>query len=300
MKISSESVKYYASLIDHYTVRRLTLLAAGSARLYLTCFAHFKVQKINNNLLKGFIYLVENYIEEAKETAKDDVYEHKVESSEKLQNAAEVWDLFTDETIHDQIAFGRVRNKAFALVHKDAFEEVKRLILEKAVDKEEFYWLAVEKLAQKFKLNLRVIFLNVDFISRTHNALARAANKVKKLLRDGKSLRASTKQLLMGFVPSQLKKHIAPSGEINADRYEFYLYVAIREKLESGDIYSTESLDFRSFEDDLLPKRYFAKHKHNLLLNAGLERFSASATDYLDLEEKKLHDKFLEVNQNQQ
>ncbi|MBF0290240.1 MAG: Tn3 family transposase [SAR324 cluster bacterium] len=298
LKISSESVKYYASLIDHYSVKRLTSLPEGSAKLYLTCFAHFKVQKINNNLLKGFIYLVDNYIDEAKEITKDDVYEHKIEGSQKLQNAAEVWGLFTDETIHDRIAFGRVRHKAFSLIHKEAFHEVKQLILEKTFDKEEFYWLAVEKLAQKFKLNLRVIFLNVDFLSRTHNSLARAVLKVKKLLLAGKSLRASTKQLLMGFVPSHLKKYIAPSNEINADRYEFYLYVAIREKLESGDVYSTESLDFRSFEDDLLPKRYFAKHKRNLLRDAGLERFSASAAEYLDFEEKELHEKYLEVNRN--
>jgi hypothetical protein len=35
------------------------------------------------------------------------------------------------------------------------------------------------------------------------------------------------------------------------DRYEFLVYLLLRRRLESGDIFCRESVRFRSFEDDL-------------------------------------------------
>lgn len=41
---------------------------------------------------------------------------------------------------------------------------------------------------------------------------------------------------------------------IHADKYEFLVYRLLRNRLEAGDIYVGDSLRFRSFDEDLIPK----------------------------------------------
>ena len=51
--LSNESVKYYASLIQFYTVYKLQRMAVPTARLYLLCFATHRFRQINDNLIVG-------------------------------------------------------------------------------------------------------------------------------------------------------------------------------------------------------------------------------------------------------
>jgi hypothetical protein len=65
--LSNESVKYYASLVQFYTVYKLQRMATGVVRLYLLCFAHHRFRQINDNLIEAFIHLLDQYEEDAKE-----------------------------------------------------------------------------------------------------------------------------------------------------------------------------------------------------------------------------------------
>ena len=48
--LSNESVKYYASLVQFYTVYKLQRMAVSASRLYLLCFATHRFRQINDNL----------------------------------------------------------------------------------------------------------------------------------------------------------------------------------------------------------------------------------------------------------
>jgi hypothetical protein len=60
--ISNESVKYYASLVQFYTVYKLQRIAVATTRLYLLCFAYHRFRQINDNLIEAFIHLIDQYI----------------------------------------------------------------------------------------------------------------------------------------------------------------------------------------------------------------------------------------------
>jgi hypothetical protein len=64
--LSNESVKYYASLVQFYTVYKLQRMAAPTTRLYLLCFAYHRFRQINDNLVEAFIHLVDQYEQQAK------------------------------------------------------------------------------------------------------------------------------------------------------------------------------------------------------------------------------------------
>ena len=56
MKISNESIKYYASLVTYYSVFRLKQLSEPIVYIYLLCFIYHRYQKQHDNLIKCFIY----------------------------------------------------------------------------------------------------------------------------------------------------------------------------------------------------------------------------------------------------
>jgi hypothetical protein len=65
--LSNESVKYYASLVQFYTVYKLQRMAVQIARLYLLCFAYHRFRQINDNPCRG-LYPSRRSIREASQT----------------------------------------------------------------------------------------------------------------------------------------------------------------------------------------------------------------------------------------
>ncbi len=47
-------------------------------------------------------------------------------------------------------------------------------------------------------------------------------------------------------------------GSVHRDRYEFMLYRQLRDRIEAGDVYCSDSGRYRSFEDDLVDEATWA------------------------------------------
>ena len=88
--ISNESIKYFASLVDYYSVYKLIRLDEWMVYVYLLCFVYYRYQRMNDNLINTFIYNVRRYLEEAKSVAKDQVYERYAENRQDMKRAGEV------------------------------------------------------------------------------------------------------------------------------------------------------------------------------------------------------------------
>jgi hypothetical protein len=99
LAISNESIKYYASLVTYYSVFQLKQLAQPRVCVYLLCFGYHRYQRLNDNLLKYLIYKIREYVDDAKNVAKERVYAYRVERNQNLQKAGQVLKLFTDDTI---------------------------------------------------------------------------------------------------------------------------------------------------------------------------------------------------------
>jgi len=77
LKLSMDNILYYASLVNYYSVDKLRELSYEKTRLYLLCYAFYRFQRINDNLVHAFVYYVNLYKKKAKEAGKQGVYEHK-------------------------------------------------------------------------------------------------------------------------------------------------------------------------------------------------------------------------------
>jgi len=301
--LSNESVKYYASLVQFYTVYKLQRMAVPTARLYLLCFATHRFRQINDNLIDAFIHLVDDYEQQAKIAAEIAAAEAMAEATGNLQAAGQVLNLFLDPAIEDSTPFSQVRQRAFSLLDAERFGQVSEYMRKIEFDKAAFEWSFYGKLHAKFKLNLRHLFANLDFSGLVEDApLLEAVAFLQEILRHGGSPRQmNAAEFPTGIVAKNVQRYMyidaakRKNRQLHIDRYEFLVYRLLRKALEAGNIYVRDSNEFRSFEDDLIrPDRW--KDKDAVLREIGSPILLAPIEETLAAFHAELEEKFERVN----
>jgi hypothetical protein len=209
-RISAESGRYYASLVQFYTVYKLQRMAVSTARLYLLCFASLRFRQINDNLIEAFIHLVDDYEQQAKIAAEIATVEAMEEATGNLQAAGQVLNLFLDPLIADSTPFSKVRQQAFSLLDAERFAHVSGYMRKIEFDKAAFEWSFYGTLHAKFKLNLRHLFSNLDFAGLVEDApLLEAVAFLQEILRHGKSLRQiSAADFQTGIIAKNVQRYM--------------------------------------------------------------------------------------------
>src|SRR5699024_9350991 len=83
--VSNESIKYFASLVNYYSVYKLKRLDEWLVYVYLLCFVYYRYRRMNDNLINTLIYNVRRYIDESKSTANDHINQYYKEHRHKKQ-----------------------------------------------------------------------------------------------------------------------------------------------------------------------------------------------------------------------
>jgi TnpA family transposase len=301
--LSNENVKYYASLVQFYTVYKLQRMAVPTVRLYLLCFAWHRFRQINDNLIEAFIHLIDDYEQQAKIAAEIAAAESMAEATGNLQAAGQVLNLFLDPAIADSTPFSKVRQQAFSLLDAERFAQVSGYMRKIEFDKTSFEWSFYGKLHAKFKLNLRHLFANLDFAGLVEDApLLEAMASLQEILRHGRSPRQmSAADFPPGIIAKNVQRYMYTEAakrkdrQLDIDRYEFLVYRLLRKALEAGNIYVRDSNEFRSFEDDLIrPERW--KDKDAVLREIGAPFLLAPIEETLAAFHAELEERFERVN----
>lgn len=264
LKISSQNVSYYASLVDYYTVDKLQKLAYEKVRLYLLCYAFYRFQKINDNLVNSFIYYVNNYKKKAKDAAKEMVYKYKIEGNDCFKKVGKILHLFVDDSIPDTMPFGEVRPKAFSIVTKEQFSLLNTHLTGKELDEDKFKWEHYSLISRRITKNIRPLARIIDFESEDPlDPLIKALVFLKGAFAKGKSLtKIESADFPTDFIPFHLKPYLY-AGEaspeekgqkkkkLNITQYEFLVYDQLERQLESGKIFINNSASFKSLKADL-------------------------------------------------
>ena len=304
--LSPESIKYYAGLVQFYTIYKLRRMDVSTVRLYLLCFAFHRFRQINDNLIEAFIHLVGQFDKHAKLAAKTAMQQASDDANSNLKAAGEVLGLFVDESIANDCPFSTVKERAFGLLDQTAFSSVSNFLRNVAFDKLDYEWTYFTMQSPTIKLNLRHLFCDIDFAGRLENApLVTAISVMQGQLRQNKSLRkADASKFPEAVIPAVLKKHMyvesIEDGEkrkvLDVDRYEFLVYRLLRNALESGDLYVNHSNEFRQFEDDLISDARWV-HKDAVLAEIGQSILTTPIEETLVNLRTKLEDRLANVNQ---
>jgi TnpA family transposase len=304
LHISNENIKYYASLVNYYSVYKLKRFDKWIVYLYLLCFVYHRYQRLHDNLIDSFIYHVRRYTDEAKEAAKERIYNYRMEGNQHLPKAGRVLKLFTDDRIAAQTPFQDVQAQAFRILERAALDVVAEHIATNArFDETSLQWEHVDGLAPQFKRQLRPILLAVDFdASSARHALMDAVRFLKTTFHKGRALsQYPLGTLPVQCIPDAIKRYLYTHDTqgrrcLLLDRYEFLIYRLLRHGLEAGDIFCRDSVRFRNFEDDLLDDQHW-QEKDQLLAETGLPILMQPIEEHLAALEQQLEDRLATVNQ---
>lgn len=307
--LSVESGKYYASLVDFYTVYKLQRMAPETARLYLLCFAYHAFRHINDNLIDAFLHLVHQYERDAKRAAEEAMQKALTDASANLEAAGEVLSLFADAGIPNETPFMEVKARAFTFLDAEQIPIVADYLRNVAFDKRGFEWSYYTALSMTIKRNLRHLFCELDFAGRVENApLMEAVLFLQDMLRQGKVPRqVKPDRFPTTVIPKTLGKYLyhpspededagnATEARLDVDRYEFLLYRLLHDELEAGNIYVKDSNEYRRFEDDLISEQRWS-NKDAVLREIGAPILLAPIEETLGNLRLQLEDKVQSVN----
>ena len=102
-------------------------------------------------------------------------------------------------------------------------------------------------------------------------------------------------------IPPGLKPYLYEEDEngqkhLHPDKYEFLVYRLLRNHLEAGDVYVSDSLRFRSFEEDLIPLQTWQENKTKILKETDIPGLAKPLTKLLQDLEMELETQYETVN----
>lgn len=303
LDISNDSIAYYATLVDFYTVQKLQQLSVGMVRLYLLCFLLQRYGKISDHLIDAFIYHVRKVGATAKACMQERLATLQNEGNESVRRVSEILELFLDEGIADSVAFGEIKRRAFDILEREKFQRVAQFISQPWFDPAAIEWEFIASLAPAFKRNLRPLLRQLPFSGHGEDAaLMEAIAFLKTSFDKGKSL-ASYRfaQIPKAFIPPGMKAYLIEKDKdgnrrIHPDKYEFLVYRLVRHRLEAGDLYVGDSRCFRSFDQDLIPKEEWRQHQAEILQKIDVPALAKPMKELLAELEAELEAKYETVN----
>jgi len=302
LEISNESIKYYASLVDYYSVARLTGLKER-ALIYLLCYIFYRYRKFHDNLIIALMHNVTDYLDEAEAAAKERVYQYRLETNQNLPKAGQVLRLFTNQEVKPELPFGKVQTKAFSILQPEQLDRVADYISKEAqFDDKAFEWEHIDSMNKRFKGRLRPILKSVEWAAMSdQHPLLFAVRFLVDVFKQEKSLNEVIDDLPTYFIGDSFKRYLYGTGpdgkkQLLVDRYEFLIYRLLRDALEAGNLFCRDSVSFRSLEDDLIDDEHWAD-KENLIASADLAHLNIPIQDHLSALEQAYEAHLAAVNE---
>lgn len=301
LDVSNETIKYYASLVGYYTVFRLKRLNEHDVQLYLLCFLYHRYQKANDNLIDCLIYLVRQYWDGAKKSAKERMYLSQKESGENIKKAGKALEVFIDDRLDEATPIAEVQEQAYTILERKKLSQAAQHITTGIVtlDETAYQWDYIDGASQQFKKRIRPLIQAIDFAATANSEnVLQAVIFLKSAFDRGFTLgRYAMHQFPMHCIQPNTRRYmvghaIDGSKHIIADRYEFQIYRLLRDNLDAGNISCRESVRHRSLEDDLVDDVTWRNDKAKLIAESGSpilqQPFEEHLTELLELLETRI------------
>ena len=278
LSFPNTTVEYYANLINYYNGPKLKQLNPDQVGLYLLCYAYTRYKKLNDNLIEAFKKRTSDYSKKASDYAKDESAKHL----DLLRLASKrVSDLLIDIK-NDANPIYITKEKIYSHIPENELLTIARILVDENLDKDILFWKYIDSEADSIKLNLRPLFLKIDFIAKSHELLNKAVQKLKALINNNlfnDSLDDKThtlqdqleelSQIFIQLFSNKQHEFIFDDSKILFNRAEFLLYMNMLYHLSTNELTLESSIKYRKIEDETIGDKKWSKEKKKIL--KGLE-----------------------------
>ena len=261
LDLSRLNIAYYSSLANFYTIYDLRRLKPGQTYLYLLCYAWQRYQQLTDNVVDAFSYHTRQLEDDTKVVATKQAAQIHNERQQATPRVGELLLLYVDDTVADVTPFGQVRHRAFRIMPEEKLRSTGKLLTEKPVSQMDLRWHAVDKQSGLCTKNLRPLAMALDFASSSDSGKVwlAALQWMKDIFARQQQLATQPlDEIPQRTLPKRLRNFLLKFNQdgkpvgLYGDRYEFWVYRQLRKRLDTGDVYLDDSVQHRSFADDLV------------------------------------------------
>jgi len=293
--IPATTLDYYAYLINYYGGWRLKQINKDYAQIYLLCYSFIRYQTLNDNLVEAFKKRVRDYETAAKQYVREQAiaYQDNMLNIKKRVSAL-------------LVAINNLANKQDNIPTAEIFKYISQAELlpmakrlaDENFDKKEFYWEYLEKEIGSIKLNLRPLFLAINFEFTNNKRLEKVVAETKTMI-DGHSFNAKTllPLYIKEWIPNRHKDYIVKDDIVNISRFEILLYRHLSYRIAANDVSLKYSFENKQLDDDLIPKTQWQKNKRKMLKDLKHDKLLAPIKKILATDKKELTQLYRIVNQ---
>ncbi len=294
LNVSHENIKYYSSLAEYYPVHRLQNMNRDQAHLYLICFVYHCFEQMSDNLIISFIYQVTMANQESKKIGEKQFTEYHLENRKQLDKTGKLVNFFIDESIDDSLPFGSIKTQAFKIIKKNKIQQVVNYLSGEKRKLNYYVWEHIHTTSRKTALNIRPLFMAIDFKSTiADDLMIEIIDKLKQFYESGRSNYPEELLIqLKSIIPKKLTSIICKPSH-----YEMYVYQQLRKGLDAGDIYYSKSTRYKSFDEDLVSQKDL-EDKKELIESLGFKNLNTPIEKRLEDLKVILEQRYKEVNEN--
>ncbi|CAN5408442.1 hypothetical protein BH10PSE19_BH10PSE19_03670 [soil metagenome] len=212
LMLSRRMIDHYADLAKLFTVDRLSRLPKELSYLYLICYVNSRCEKLNSNLVQGFMYYVDKYWDDGAKYAAKNMVNIKDPLIEKRHSIGKLIGIFANKKIM-RLDGAKIKKHALKVMSEEDIILNSRLLQQKEVNKkkleQKLIWEYHKNNYQALIANLRPLFLAIDFEG---NADLKDLFKGVKFLKSSLESGIPLKKFRFDLIPTA---HIKPKSLID-------------------------------------------------------------------------------------
>lgn len=292
LRLPATTINYYASMINYYNGSRLKKLNQETIQLYLLCYSFTRYQILNDNLLETLKKRTNDYKAKAREVAKKQISKKVSEIESPRIQASNLL-----IAIHDYKKNLIPKDEIFKHVPESELLTIAQLLVDDNLDEEFLYWKYVDAIENHIKLNLRKIFLTIDFVVLNNEPLKNAITYMKTTLTHNKKLRDNPLSFHMkSWIHKRYLHYIIRDNKAIFNRLEFLLYQRLVHHITTNKLTLKYTIKHKSVEDDLYPKEIWKKKKSSILRSIDYPKLKMPIDVQLKKKGKEINELYKVVN----
>ena len=299
LSLPMTTIEYYASLIHYYSGPGLKQLNLEAIGLYLLCYTFTRYQMLNDNLLDAFKKRTSDY----KSKAKDYADTQSLKYMEMIKNTRERVSQLLIAINNDPHPVHMLKGDIYTYIQKDELLIAAKLLVDENLNQDILFWKYIDSEENSIKLNLRQLFLKIDFIVTNHDALRDAVNYVKKHLEDGTFGTDNSVDIFKTLFAKHYHEYVIShdSSDNNKEkiihnRCEFLLYMQMMYHLSTNKLTLAYSIKHKKIEDELFSDKKWKKGKKVILKNLDYSKLLDPIKTTLNTKNRELTALYKTVN----
>ncbi|PCI35161.1 MAG: hypothetical protein COB50_05585, partial [Thiotrichales bacterium] len=292
LQLPAVAINYYSSLIYYYNGPRLKQLHTLSVQLYLLCYSFNKFKMLNDNMLEALRKRTLGYQDKATEYAKEQALKQLDFIKDARKKVSNLLIAIKDHPNTKTIP----RKMIYKHVPENELVSTAKLLVGEHFDKGLLFWKFIDLNKGSIVLNLRELFLNIDFLVTNDLLLQKVATYIKTTLHNKTFNKYPLPCDIEKWISNSDREYVMQDDEIIHNRFEFLFYKKIVHHITTNKLTLKHSIKYKTIDEDLISAKQWKKNKSRVLKDLDFDKLKSPAQRNLKTKKTDLAKLYKDVN----